>query len=195
MAKSTQTQGISIKAYPGDGTVLLTFDLDPTLTQNLAGFAIHCTPPQGQPYTLSNRLNFATPVTAATTPQQRLFTPSDQAPFQKFRWVDAPTPVLPGAYQYSVTAMYFQAGTGLKAGAIATVSVEILPQQLTHFELGFTRGDLSSQAYAREFKNAPFRPDPKTIDFATAPYEKQYEWLGYYARKMIFNFTTIFGRP
>jgi PLD-like domain len=191
MVKSTKAKpspGVSIKAYPGDGTVLLTFDLDATLSENLAGFAVSCKPPQGKSYTLVNRLNFSTGITAKTKPQERLFTPSNEAPFQKYRWADAPSPALPGAYEYTVTAMYFEADGTLKSGSTATTSVELVPQKFANFELGFTRGALSSQAYARQFKNAPFRPEPHTIDYDTAPYEKQYEWLGFHARKMIFSF-------
>jgi len=45
-------------------------------------------------------------------------------------------------------------------------------------ELGFTRGLLSSQAYVDRFKNASIEPKAKSIDFDTAPYQPQYEWLG-----------------
>lgn len=180
--------GLSVSAYPGDGTVLLAFDLDPSLTPDFAGFAIQCTPPHGTPFYLSNRLSFETPITVTTTPQQRVFTPSNQAPFQKFRWVDAPATIVPGSYHYQVTAMYFQASGELKAGATAAVSVNLLPQQNEKFTFGFTRGDLSSQAYAAKFKNAPFRPVQKSIDYDTAPYEEQYDWLGYHARTLVFSF-------
>jgi phosphatidylserine/phosphatidylglycerophosphate/cardiolipin synthase-like enzyme len=54
--------------------------------------------------------------------------------------------------------------------------------------LGFTRGYLTSQAYARQFKNAPIRPDGAKGLFNTTPYQKQYEWLGYHARELVFGF-------
>ena len=54
---------------------------------------------------------------------------------------------------------------------------------------GFTRGYLSSQAYAEKFNNADIRPSgAKTMDYATAPFEAQYQWLGYSARRMMFEF-------
>lgn len=180
--------GLTVKAYAGDGAVLLAFDLDQTVTQGLAGFAIRRTPPSGPAAYLLNRLNFTTTVTAGTNPQDRVWTPSNVAPFQKFRWVDFPGEVNPGVYQYDITAMYFGQGTQLKAGPVATVSADLRPREFGAFEFGFTRGYMSSQAYATIFKNAPFRPPTKSIDYNTQPYEKQYEWLGYHARQMVFNF-------
>lgn len=64
--------GLTVAAYAGDGDVLLAFSLDDSvLKQNdLAGFSIQLTPPNGQPAYLMNRLNFSQPVTSGTTPQQ-----------------------------------------------------------------------------------------------------------------------------
>jgi hypothetical protein len=185
--------GLTLKAYRGDGGVLLAFDLDQHLTSNLAGFAVQCTAPNGPAAYLLNRLSFDISITAATTPQQRQWTPSNLAPFQKFRWMHFPADLAPGAYTYMVTAMYFGPGgpTQLTPGASANISLELIPSQLQfqHFEMGFTRGDLSSQAYAEKFKNAAIEPaGAKTLDFDTAPFEAQYAWLGYHARKMMFGF-------
>jgi phospholipase D-like protein len=186
--------GLSLKANRGDGGVLLAYDLDSHLTANLAGFAIQCTPPNGPAAYLGNRLSFDTPITATTTPQQRTLTPSNVAPFQKFRWMHFPGELVPGAYSYTVTAMYFGPGGStqqLTPGLSANISLELVPSQpqFQHFEAGFTRGDLSSQAYADMFKNAPIRPvGPKTLDYDTASFQAQYVWLGYHARKMIFGF-------
>src|SRR5690348_5562753 len=120
-------QGISITAHRGDGMVLLAFDLDPKLTANLAGFAVRRVPPSGPAEYLVNRLSFTTKVTAATTPAQRKWTPSDQAPFQKFRWIDFPADTQPGTYRYSATAMYFS-GNRLNAGASAELEVPGIQQ-------------------------------------------------------------------
>ena len=181
--------GISIKAYRGDGAVLLTFDLAEDLTPHLAGFALKCTPPNGQPFYVRNRLNFMTGVTSETTPHERVWTPSDQAPLQKFRWVHFPQEIIPRSYAYEVSAMYF-ANDGLRRGPSASVSVELLPggSELEHFEMGFTRGYLSSQAYADKFNNARIEPEDRSIDFDTTPYEEQYQWLGFHARRLIFDF-------
>ncbi len=185
--------GLTLKAYRGDGGVLLAFDLDQHLTANLAGFAVQCTPSNGPATYLLNRLSFDTPITAATTPQARPWTPSNLAPFQKFRWMHFPADLEPGAYTYTITAMYFGPGgsTQLTPGVSAAISLELVPSQpqFQHFEMGFTRGDLSSQAYADKFKNAPIEPvGAKTLDYDTAPFQAQYAWLGYHARKMVFGF-------
>ena len=185
--------GLTLKAFRGDGGVLLGFDLDQHLTANLAGFAVQCTPPDGTAAYLLNRLSFDTAITATTTPQQRTWTPSNLAPFQKFRWMHFPTDVVAGTYSYTVTSMYFgpAGSTQLTPGVSATISLEFVPSQpqFQHFEMGFTRGDLSSQAYAVKFKNAAIEPaGPKSLDYDTAPYIAQYTWLGYHARKMIFGF-------
>jgi len=185
--------GLSLKAYRGDGGVLLAFDLDQHLTANLAGFAVQYTPPHGPAAYLLNRLSFDIPIIATTTPQQRRWTPSNLAPFQKFRWMHFPTELGPGAYTYTVTAMYFGPGgpIQLTAGASANISLELVPTQpqFQRFEMGFTRGYLSSQAYAAKFKNAPIRPTGhKTLDYDTTSFEARYTWLGSRARKMIFDF-------
>jgi hypothetical protein len=65
--------GLTVAAYAGDGDVLLSFSLDDSvLKQNdLAGFSIQLTPPNGQSACLMNRLNFSQPVTSGTTLQQQ----------------------------------------------------------------------------------------------------------------------------
>jgi hypothetical protein len=180
--------GLSVVAYRGDGSVLLAFDLDPSLTENLAGFAVQRTAPDGTQWYLPNRLRFGGNVTADTTLPQHIWTPSHEAPFQMFRWVDFPSHPQPGTYQYTVTARYFDGAGGLKDGPSATAGIDLLVNLKPGFALGFTRGYLSSQAYAAEFHNAPIRPDPKTIDFATTAYQAQYAWLGYHARQLVFDF-------
>lgn len=185
---SSSQDGLAVKAYRADGSLLLAFDLDPSLTANLAGFAIQCTPPSGDPYFIPNRLSFSSAFTSQTTPEQRIWTPSDQAPFQKFRWVDFPPNAMSGVFTYDVTAMYFDPAGGLKNGPTAQVCFEFLALQSGIFEVGFTRGYLSSQAYAQKFNNAPISPNPRTIDFDTTPYEAQYAWLGFHARQMVFEF-------
>ena len=169
--------------------MLLAFDLDEQLTERLAGFAVKRVPPSGRPDFLLNRLNFKNMVTADTTPAMRKFTKTNEAPFQKFRWTDFPPLDKAGQYRYEVSAMYFKNKGGLKIGPTASVSVEVGPFLDGHSEIGFTRGYLSSQAYEAIFENAPFRPEgEKTIDYDTTPFKKQYEWLGYHARQMVFDF-------
>ena len=35
-----QEEGLTFAAYPGDGAVLLAFDVDPSMAPDLAGFAV-----------------------------------------------------------------------------------------------------------------------------------------------------------
>jgi phosphatidylserine/phosphatidylglycerophosphate/cardiolipin synthase-like enzyme len=181
------SNGLTVAAYPGDGDVLLAFSLDPNLLKqnDLAGFAIQYTPPGGQPQWVSNRLNFTTPVTASTQPQAHPWTSSQDAPIQKFHWVHFPPQVVPGTFTYKVTARYCQ-GTGLVDGPSVQVGVQLMAAAAGNFELGLTRGYISSQAYATEFKNAPVRPS-KTLDYDTSSFQPAYQWLGFHARKMVFD--------
>jgi len=181
--------GLTAKAYRGDGAVMLAFDLDEHLTQDLAGFAVKVTPPKGKPYFLPNRLNFTQGIHSTTKPGQRVWTTSDQAPFQKFRWVHFPPDDAEASYTYTVQAMYFQKSDSLKQGPSVDIGLDVGYFHSGNMEMGFTRGYMSSQAYATKFKNAPFRPaGAKQLVYQTSPYAAQYVWLGYHARKMVFDF-------
>jgi phosphatidylserine/phosphatidylglycerophosphate/cardiolipin synthase-like enzyme len=184
---SASSNALTLTAYPGDGAVLLAFSLDESelKSHDLAGFAIQYTTPAGQTQYLQNRLNYSTAVTSSTTPAQRPWTSSQDAPFQKLHWVHFPPDVSPGRFKYKVTARYCQ-GAGLADGPSAEVPVELAPAQAGNFELGLTRGYISSQAYVDKFHNADIRPG-KTLDYDTSKYQAQYQWLGYHARKMIFT--------
>jgi hypothetical protein len=175
--------GLTLKAYQGDRAVLLAFSLDQTPTPDFAGFAIKVTDPTGRSEYLKNRLNFIKSVTAKTTTAQReaMRTSSDQAPFQKFR-----------CYRLEGTAMFLDASGGastLHPGptAAVTMAMQPSPSSFPDFELGFTRGYLSSQYYAERFKNAAIEPAKPTFDFDTHPYQAQYNLLGGHAREMIFR--------
>lgn len=187
----TNSGSLALTGYVGDGAVLLAFSLDPDelKANELAGFSIQCTPPAGKPYFLENRLNFGNPVTSSTTSAQMPWTSSQTAPFQKFHWVEFPAEILPGNYQFEVTARYCH-GSTLIDGPKATISVQLAPPAGSNFELGLTRGYISSQAYASKFGNKIIRPLPKSLDYNTQPFQPQYEWLGYHARKMIFDLLT-----
>lgn len=193
VAASTSTGSLTVTAYAGDGAVLLAFNLTESeaRSHDLAGFAVQCSPPTGQPYFLPNRLNFTQQNTSATTPQERTWTSSHDAPFQKFHWVHFPEEIVAGdqghhTFRYKVIARY-RGASGLEDGPSAEVIVDLAAQDFPDFEFGFTRGYLTSQAYAHKFGNKDFRTEPKTLDYDTAPFQAQYEWLGYHARQMIFN--------
>jgi phosphatidylserine/phosphatidylglycerophosphate/cardiolipin synthase-like enzyme len=180
---------LTFRAYGGDHCALLAFDYPQTDREDLAGFAVWCTPPGGKEFPLSNRLSFSTQVTATTTPEQRVWTPTPDAPLQRFHWAHVPRSARAGAYAYRATAMLFKPGseTDLVDGPSAQASVELVPADFPKFQLGFTRGYVSSQAYADEFGNAPLVPDPQTIDFDTTTFEAQYTYLGSDARQLVFQ--------
>ena len=106
----TAAQGLTVKAYRGDGSALLAFDLDEKLCQNLAGFAIKRTAPDKKSCYLPNFLSFTSNVTNETRTEDLDEHPSNEAPFQKFRWIDVVEDVQDGQYHYDVTAMYFADG-------------------------------------------------------------------------------------
>jgi hypothetical protein len=180
---------LGFAVYRGDGIALLAFDVDKKLVPDLAGFAVECVPPKGDPYPLLNRLGFARKVTAETTPSRRRWTSTFKAPIQKFHWIHFPKDVPPGEFTYKATAMLFREGseTRLKKGPSAEFSLELRDEGYGKLDVGFTRGYMSSQAYAERFHNADFKPDPWTSVFDTAPYEEQYRWLGAHARKLAFE--------
>ena len=185
----TPDDSLSLSAYVGDGAVMLAFDLPEDQAGDLAGFAITRTTPSGKTEPVLNRLSFENAITAATAPEQRVWTPTDQAPIQKFRWTDFPPDVERGTFTYRATVMRFKSAgsTALEAGPSAEVGVEIMSDG-DGFELGFARGYLSSQAYADQFENAPVAPSPLTIDFPTAEFQARWRWLGFHARKLVFDF-------
>jgi hypothetical protein len=190
MATSARSDGFTFCAYAGDGAVLLAFDLDETRQEDLAGFAVEYTDPDGRTFPVVNRLNFGQALTNKTKLVERRYTPTDEAPLQKFHWVHFPPDVKPGTFTYKATAMLFKPGseTDLTAGPSAEAGVALMPAGPSPFQLGFTRGYVSSQAYAEEFHNAPVEPHDATFDFDAASYQRQYHWLGFHARALVFDF-------
>jgi PLD-like domain len=182
---------LTFQAYGGDSCALLAFDFPESRRRDLAGFAVWCTPPGGKEFALSNRLSFTSPITVRTTiaQRQRMWTPTDQAPLQKFHWTHVPSSAVAGSYSYRAAAMLFRPGTEteLVEGPTAQATVEVAPADYPHFQLGFTRGYVSSQAYAGRFKDAALVPNPQTIDYDTSGFEAQYAYLGSDARRLVFG--------
>jgi hypothetical protein len=183
------SEGLRFAVHRGDGAALLAFDVDAELAPDLAGFAVECEPPGGDPYPVLNRLSFAQEITAATTPEQREWTPSAEAPIQKFHWIHFPKDVPAGKFTYRATAMLFADGeeTKLKKGPTAQRTLSLRDEGYGNFQLGFTRGYLSSQAYAERFHNEEVHPKDWTASFDTKPFEERYVWLGAHARKLVFE--------
>src|SRR5262249_41598045 len=157
---------------------------------DLAGFAIERITPEGDSTVLTNRLTFEDPIVAETTPEQRraIARPTTEAPLQTFHWVDFPPRVAKGNFTYRVTAVMFEPGseTATRPGPQTEVQLDLRTAPHPRFQLGFTRGYVSSQAYADFFDNRPLAPKPQTIDYDTTPFADQYRWLGFSASQMIF---------
>jgi phosphatidylserine/phosphatidylglycerophosphate/cardiolipin synthase-like enzyme len=191
MGQRSTHDGLTVKAHRGEGAVLLAFDVKPEIAPDLAGFAVECTAPDGRTHTLVNRLTFSDAIVADTTPEQRrqIATKTTEAPLQKFHWVDFPPNVMPGVFSYRVTAMLFDDGSedAIHAGPSTSVEAELLRQPHARFKLGFTRGYVSSQAYAARFGTDPLTPKPQPLAYDTAPFAERYRWLGFGARKLVFD--------
>jgi PLD-like domain len=185
-------RGLTFKAYAGDGAALLAFDVDEPLREDLAGFAIEYTDPKGTTSRVFNRLNFQDAVTADTTnkDRRRMATDTQHAPIQKFHWVHFPADVQPGDFTYRVSAMRYRPGTDDQVEPVATEeqTVVLMPKQPEKFQLGFTRGYLSSQAYLDRFGGEDFAPEPLTLDADTAPFQEKWHWLGFHGRRLVFDF-------
>ncbi len=183
--------GFSATAYAGIGSILLAFDMQKNKTKNLAGFSIQCTAPdKGQyksnKYWLKNRLSFDSKLTSDKKVETSKFVNSNEAPFQMFRWAHFPS-AGSGKYLYSVYATYFK-NDSLELGPKIDLSVDLAQKVLPSIQVGFTRGYVSSQAYADKFDNKPLKPKQPSVTFDTKDYSAQYEWLGSDARKLVFDF-------
>lgn len=188
---SSSTDGLTFAAHRGEGAALLAFDVEESLHEKLAGFAVRYRSPEGKQFKLNNRLSFTEPITNETTPAERraIVTPTDRAPIQKFHWVHFPRRVPPGKFGYTATAMLFKRGSEdqLEPGPEASLEIDLKEDTHAKFQLGFTRGELSSQAYAELFDNAPLYPEPQTFDFAATKYVDQWRWLGFQARELVYR--------
>ncbi len=189
---TASSRGLTVKAYSGDRCAMLAFDLADHLTDKLAGFAIRRKAVDGTAWTwLGNRLSFEGNYTQSGGGK---FFPSDAAPFQKFWWLDFPSSDAQGTFCYEVVVKRFvQDNSGqLQDDQSVQLTIDVGPFVEGGIEVAFTRGYLSSQAYADEFDNKPYEPNSTAGQwkFDWKPYEAQWSWLGAHARTAIANFLT-----
>jgi len=179
--------GLRVVIYPGGTKILLAMSLDDDKVENLAGFAIWRTA-AGKEIALANRLTFTAGVSKQSTAPK--WTPSSQAPFQKFRWVDVPPDGFSAPLSYRIKALYFTGhGTAMRDGPEVSLAVSPAAQRHSKFQPAFTRGYIASQAYADRFHNKDIRPSgPHTPTFSTQPFQAQYKWLGADARQKLLDF-------
>jgi hypothetical protein len=191
---SDEKNGLRVVVYPGDNKILIAMSLaDQAIgpLNNLAGFAIWRKYQGKNEEILPNRISFTVGVDKTTTAATRKWTDSDQAPFQKFRWVDVPKDGFDVPITYRVRAMFFTSaqGSSMKAGPEVSITVEPVRKSHKRFEVAFTRGYIASQAYADKFGNKDIRPaGAKSATFDTKPFAPQYEWLGADARVLLLEF-------
>ena len=223
MENFNSKNGIKVRVYQGDAISLLAFDVNKERAKNLAGFTIQYRYKQGNSWIekdLYNRLTFDEDFVKANAIPAKEKNSTLYSPIQKFNWVHVPNTdintkkAIFGDYVYSVTPRYIENGKLLPLNTDFTVEVEIpvKPYIEKNCSIGFTRGFLSSVAYAKRFSRTNNSVRPKgneelifdikqTADHtkrwndATKKYEnvaytfeEQHEWLGWQARTRILDF-------
>lgn len=188
--RSESAGGLTLKLYRGEGAGLLAFDLDPALaTRDFAGFTVEVKYPGATHWgALRNRLHFAYP--PGPNPPRSYST--REAPLQKFRWIHVPRDTPSGEFRYRLTARYMQPDGQLTSGPSVDNAISLAPETIEGFlNVGFTRGFASSQAYADNFNNEagilppPGAPGADSLTHDMAPFEMNYAWLGFEARRLI----------
>ena len=214
--------GVSVRAYKGDAITLLAFDVTNKLASNLAGFTIffRCKQKNEVGQFLYNRLTFNPDFISENQIPLNDKNSTLHSPIQKFNWVHVPNTDIStrqavfGDYVYAITPRHIVDGKLLPIDPDLSVEIEIpvKPFEEKSASVGFTRGFVSSVAYATRFsrKNNAVRPkanDSLTFDnkqiadtakrwsstkrkYEQVPYsfEEQHEWLGWQARNRILEF-------
>jgi len=163
-----------IKAYAGTNSVLLAVDVDKTAKPGLLGFAIQQQDSNKPGQFLLNSLTF--PGKTHTLPKWNA-TPSNLAPFQKFRWADYI--VEPGtSCKYTVYLAY---GTPDKPVLGDSLEVEVCTDdgQPADHHANFNRAVAASQAFSRKFPDLDkllSKKANKTLPIEQWPNEPR-EWL------------------
>ncbi|MCC6451655.1 MAG: hypothetical protein IT171_02130 [Acidobacteria bacterium] len=198
MFSSSSNGGFSLKAYQGSQMTLLAMDADAMPQEHLfAGFTLEYTAPGGGRRPIKNLLNFAG--TDAVTS-------SVDSPFQAFKWVHFPssysqTAIQAGNWTYHSTPRFFAAdGSLTPLDPSRTMNVVIPVDEFSKggLDVGFTRAFLKSQAYAKRY-GAKTRLKPKgdwlfdtslkagSMNGNDFSFEDMYIWLGYTARRRIYE--------
>jgi len=188
---ATVKSDLSVKLWRGERMCLIGMDLKAP-EDDFVGFSIEVKSPgsnQFQP--LRNRLNFSydKPAIEAVTGYREY--PSTDAPFQKFRWVHFPYQPRSGMYTYRVTKKHMPSDEKLVDGTSTSLDISLDPTTCADFlDVGFTRNFASSQAYADRYGNNTKVIPASAKDglkFTKLPGDV-YQWLGFEAYDLIFNF-------
>jgi phosphatidylserine/phosphatidylglycerophosphate/cardiolipin synthase-like enzyme len=213
MESKNTTNGVSVKAYAGDAMALLAFDLDKKLLPDFAGFSVRVQYGTNKGYFIFNRLTFDTTVVTIPRKTTDNLVSTEFSPIQKFNWIYVPSTyhnldkTYYGVYNFEVTPRYLENNTllPLDPALTARIAVNIAPFTKGGLTLGFTRGFVASQAYVDHFGlNNAVRPNKKDLVFdlrqKSGPkpneknkaikdytFEQQFEWMGWQARKRIYE--------
>jgi hypothetical protein len=197
---SNATDGIALKLYRGEDMVLLAFDIDTSLRKpDFVGFGIqYFIGNATQPRDVFNFLTFKRVRLAAKAAHQDIALvdrASMRSPIQQFRWAHVPSVPLDGPVTYQVSAMFWNGDDPPVARATTRATIDAHRATRGPFlNVGFTRGFASSQAYERNFPNQRKIMPPvgkPQLNFDTSPFEgegKPYPWLGFEARRILFDF-------
>ena len=220
MENFIEKNGVSVRAFKGDAMTLLAFDLKEELRANLAGFTIKygLKNDTKQNY-MYNRLSFPDSVIIASNIPETEKNSTLYAPIQKFNWVHVPNTnintqnAIFGDYIYQITPRYITNGQLdiLQTNLTVSIPINVSPFNLNNTKIGFTRGFVSSVAYAKRFNvnNNKVRPNEhdllfninlkaddaqrwnnvkKVMETTSYTFEEQHKWLGWQARERILEF-------
>jgi hypothetical protein len=186
-----ESAGLHVKLWRGERMCLIGMDVDQP-EPDFVGFAIEVRSPGQSAFApLRNRLNFSyqQPVAKAVDGYRNF--PSTEAPFQKFRWIHFPYDPKVGNYVYRVTKQHMPTEGKLVSGTSLTLDIPLSPVIYENFlDVGFTRNFASSQAYVEKYGNNVKVIPPKPnggLKFKKVAGDV-YQWLGFEAYELIFNF-------
>jgi phosphatidylserine/phosphatidylglycerophosphate/cardiolipin synthase-like enzyme len=185
------TKSLNLKLWRGERMCLLGMNVD-NPEPDFVGFSIEVmSPGQADFVALRNRLNFQYTQPASKAVDGNRNFPSIQAPFQKFRWVHFPYDPKGGNYTYRVTKQHMPKDGRIVPGDSATEAIDLTPAIYENIlDVGFTRNFASSQAFADKYGANPNIIPPKPADGLkfTKVSGDVYQWLGFEAYELIFNF-------
>ncbi len=187
----------TLKIHRGEGMVLLAMNWkNGKPPADFVGFSIEYREPGGTKFwPVKNRLHFrgrSKPAKQGQAPEQY---PSTEAPFQTFRWVHFPRLAdTPGKFTYRVTPKFMNDEDVLAAGVAQEAQLEIYSEtEPGKYNIAFTRGYVSSQAFVDKFGGAEglAKLIPKDADEGNefkSTHKKAsdaYRWMGFEARERI----------
>jgi len=188
----------TLTVHRGEGMCLLAMNWknDARPPDDFVGFMIEYREPNSDRFwTLNNRLSFtdASKITDKTQLSTRV------SPIQKFRWVHFPSDAsLVGDYTYRVTPVFMSPSGELSYGVAQSADIALMRETYpSEFDVGFTRGFISSQAFVARYGSSEADVDtlipPKatqgdvglTFTSTNPKAAEAYDWMGFEARRAI----------